>query len=139
MKKVWWILVPVVIIGAYLWKAQVSKIAIPSPTPVASVQNTVSLSIDYGNGQEAINYQSNFTGNQTALDLLTTLTKTNNVPLTVKKYSFGTLVESVNNVKNTTALAWIYFVNGQSASIGADQYIVKAGDKIEWKYIKPSF
>jgi hypothetical protein len=80
-------------------------------------------------------YTTDFIASQSALALLQSV----NIPVTVKKYSFGTLVESINNLQNTKDKAWIYFINGNSASVGADSYILKPGDKIEWKYLKPQF
>lgn len=29
---------------------------------------------------------------------------------------------------------WVYMVNGESASVGCDQYVLKPGDKVEWHY-----
>ena len=34
-------------------------------------------------------------------------------------------------------MAWIYFVNGQSGSVASDQYQLKEGDLVEWKYVVP--
>lgn len=31
---------------------------------------------------------------------------------------------------------WCYYVNGAKLSIGAGQYTIKKGDKIEWKFLK---
>lgn len=139
MKRLLYVLIPLVLIGAFVWKINTDKNT-PNPTPTVNktVTNLVFLSIDYGNGQRN-SYQANLTENLTALDLLTNTTKENNIVLTVKKYDFGTLVESINNTKNNSTKAWIYFVNDQSPSVGADKYILKAGDKVEWRYIKPSF
>ena len=29
---------------------------------------------------------------------------------------------------------WMYFVNGESASVGATQYVLQDGDRIDWRY-----
>ena len=29
---------------------------------------------------------------------------------------------------------WVYMVNGESASVGCDQYVLKPGDRVEWRY-----
>jgi hypothetical protein len=78
---------------------------------------------------------SDYIASQSALAQL----QSSGVPISIKSYSFGTLVESINTVKNTKDKSWIYFVNGASASVGADKYILSPGDTIEWKYIKPQF
>jgi hypothetical protein len=109
----------------------------PISSPPATFTQMVSLSITANNKTQT--FAENYSASQSAFALLQTVTSKNNLPLTFKQYSFGTLVESINNLKNTKDLAWIYFVNGQSAAIGADQYQVQPGDLIEWKYLKPSF
>jgi len=48
-------------------------------------------------------------------------------------------IEEIDRRKNTNEKAWIYFLNGVSATSAADKYIVKEGDLIEWKYIEPEF
>ena len=59
--------------------------------------------------------------------------------LSVTEYDFGVMVDAVNGMPNTEDLSWIYFVNGNSGSVGADQYQLNSGDALEWKYIKPIF
>lgn len=67
---------------------------------------------------------------ETALGLIKASHKTQ-----VKEYSFGTLVESIDEVKNgESGKYWVYFVNGKMADVGADQYKLLKGDKIEWKW-----
>src|SRR3989344_5335623 len=34
---------------------------------------------------------------------------------------------------------WQYWINGNYASVGASEYLLKPGDKIEWKFSKSSF
>lgn len=48
--------------------------------------------------------------------------------------SLGSFVMSINGTANTTDHFWMFYVNGQLASVGADQYQTKDGDKIEWRY-----
>lgn len=66
----------------------------------------------------------------TALSLLE-----NSHKIVVKKYSFGSLVESIDGVINgTDKKYWIYYVNGKTAEVGADQYKLQQGDVVEWKF-----
>lgn len=66
----------------------------------------------------------------TALSLLESSHK-----ITVKKYSFGSLVESVDGLANgTDKKYWVYYVNGKTADVGADQYKLQPGDVVEWKF-----
>ena len=47
--------------------------------------------------------------------------------------SLGYFVEEINGVKGTPGKYWIYYVNGQKASVGISNYILKSGDIISWK------
>lgn len=65
--------------------------------------------------------------------VLTALSKSQKV--ITKVYSFGTSVESINEVTSgTNNKYWIYYVNSQMANIGADRYSLKPGDLVEWKF-----
>lgn len=52
--------------------------------------------------------------------------------------SLGQFVESINGVENNPQKNqyWIYYVNGQPATIGISQYKIQPNDKIEWKFEK---
>ena len=105
---------------------------IPTPAPVNS-DISVTLIID------SQSYPDIVPQGTSAFGLLQKVTQANNISLTFKTYDFGTLVESINNKPNTSDLSWIYYINNNSASVGADKYILQPQDVIEWKYIKPTF
>lgn len=50
--------------------------------------------------------------------------------------SLGAFVDSINGTANSSDRFWIFFVNGEIGTVGADQYQCKANDKIEWRYEK---
>lgn len=50
-----------------------------------------------------------------------------------KQYSFGDMVEAVDGVKGGDGRYWIYYVNGETAKVGASDYKLKEGDKILWR------
>jgi hypothetical protein len=54
-----------------------------------------------------------------------------------KQSSYGTLVNSINGVVNgTDGKYWLFYVDGQMADRGADAYVTKGGETIEWKFSK---
>lgn len=98
-----------------------------------------SLAIDFGNGQKS-ETEINFQPGLTAFDLTKTGTEKLGLGIEYKSSSFGTLVEKVNSFKNgQDGKYWMFYVNGQPAASAADKIEAKAGDKIEWKFIKPAF
>ncbi len=103
------------------------------------------LTLDFGNGEVAT-YAGLPVSNQempevleelTAYGLLERISKTEGLPLEIKRYDFGILVEAIGEKKNTNEAAWIYFINGKPGETAADKQVVKNGDSVEWKYIKP--
>lgn len=72
-----------------------------------------------------------FQAKQTALDLLAA---TNQIE--TKSYSFGKTVESIDGVRSENGKYWIYYINGQTASVGAGAYVLQPNDLIEWKLEK---
>jgi hypothetical protein len=50
--------------------------------------------------------------------------------------SIGVFVNSIDGTDNTNDSYWMFYVDGQLAPVGADQYKTKAGEKIEWRYEK---
>lgn len=70
---------------------------------------------------------------KTALELL----KKANATVVTKDSSYGPYVDSINGVVGgTEGKYWAFYVNGKLASVGADAYKTKTGDKIEWKFEK---
>src|SRR5262245_54321422 len=67
---------------------------------------------------------------QTALALLKTKAE-----VVTKDSSYGPYVDTINGVAGgTEGKYWAFYVNGEMAQVGADAYVTKAGDKIEWKF-----
>ena len=47
-------------------------------------------------------------------------------------YSLGSFITEINGAKGTPGKYWIYYVNGNLASVGVSNYILKDGDIINW-------
>ena len=109
-----------------------------SVAPVATVAplSNATLILDFGGGK-VTTYSSVLA--KTAFEALEKVAVENGITMDVKKYDFGMMVNSIAGSENSKDLSWIYYVNGKSPDVGADKYELKDGDKIEWKFIKPSF
>ena len=46
----------------------------------------------------------------------------------------GYFIEEINGIKNTGGKYWTLYVNGKYATVGASDYKLLAGDKVEWEY-----
>ncbi|MEK7142901.1 MAG: DUF4430 domain-containing protein [Patescibacteria group bacterium] len=66
---------------------------------------------------------------KTALDLLK-----QSHQVKAEETSTGVFVNSIDDTENQSDKFWMFYVNGQLAPVGADQYITKNGEKIEWRY-----
>ena len=102
--------------------------------PEAKQAAEVSIKVDFGTeaAEETVKAK-------TVLEALEALGQLKSWQIKVKAYDFGSLVEEVNGKKNTTDKAWIYFINDKSGEVAADKQELKAGDAVEWRYIKPEF
>ena len=98
----------------------------------------VSLIIDFGNN-ESVNYSTIPNKDQTAYTLLVEAASTNNLMLSTKQYDFGVFVEAIGDYKNSDEKAWIYYINGESATVAADNSELINGDFVEWKYEEPNY
>lgn len=45
----------------------------------------------------------------------------------------GQYVNEINGVKESGGLHWTLYINDQPATVGSSQYIIRVGDKIEWR------
>lgn len=95
----------------------------------------VEVRVDFGDEEEAVELVEA----KTAYEALQAAAENRGWLIQVKNYDFGSLVESINDQKNTSDKAWIYFINGQAATQAADKQELKAGDVVEWKYEKPIY
>lgn len=140
-QKIYWlfvlIIIPIAILVAnYSLSKKPSQ---PEPTPIVQgLKNTISITIDFGDGK-TLNLEAPIKENLTAFTLLEKISEEKGLDLKTKKYDFGIFVESINGLKSDQNLAWIYFVNGKSGETASDQYVLKEGDLVEWKYQKPTF
>jgi Domain of unknown function (DUF4430) len=108
--------------------------SVKTPTkqaPVALVQPSNAFTVyEIVDGSELNqpNYQASSTEN--AFDLLS-VTHT----VAAKNYGsgMGEFVLSIDGVAPDGKHFWEFFVNGKSSNVGASSYILKAGDRIEWK------
>ncbi|TSD06330.1 MAG: Uncharacterized protein Greene07147_189 [Parcubacteria group bacterium Greene0714_7] len=104
----------------------------PSPTQVSETKTTtISLSIqDVYEAKQVIIAEG-----ETVLTVLEKLNKKDpQLTLSTKTYEgLGVLVEGMGTHKNgADKKYWQYKVNGVMPQIGADQYILKTEDSIEW-------
>lgn len=98
----------------------------------------VSLTIDYGNGTVVTHDEVYLFHNATVLDALRAVAE---VYVTYWPSFEAFFVESINGVVNNAdnnGKYWLYWVNGEHPPVGADKYILRNGDNVEWRYIELS-
>lgn len=111
------------------------------PTPISTVpelesQAKINLTIDFGGGEIAT-YSAAPRQVMTVYDLLVEAAGNFDYPVDTQVFDFGLFVKGIGGWGNTTDRAWIYFVNGKSGQVAADQAEVRPGDRVEWRYVKP--
>ena len=68
----------------------------------------------------------------TALGALDRVTQLWEVYYRVQSTGFGPYVDRIGRRAAAGAAGWVYKVNGVSPPVGADQYVVRAGDRVLW-------
>jgi uncharacterized protein HemX len=48
--------------------------------------------------------------------------------------SFGVMVNAISGLKSSDKEFWLYSVNGTSPDVGADKYVTKSTDQVQWDY-----
>ena len=99
-----------------------------APEVSKDMQQSVTATQKVTDGQEQmVTYELSL--NKTALDALK-----EKHTITVKNYpGIGDFVESIDGTKPDSSHFWALYVNGQQSQVGADKYVLKNGDKVEWK------
>lgn len=112
----------------------VSEILVPSGPDVNLL--IISLAAD-----DFLYTESEAKSGQTALALLEQAAQELEVEVKTKNYGeMGTLVEQIDSLANgQDNKYWIYYVNGEMAQVGADKYVLKGGDKVEWRFEASKF
>ena len=98
--------------GHFIGKSKSTEIT-PTVPEIAAVQSIIYDGVD----------------GKKALDLL----KEKN-EVKIQESSLGSFVTSINGTENSEDHYWMFYINGEIASQGADQYETKNADKIEWRY-----
>lgn len=94
----------------------------------------VTVTIDFGDGQKRTGSDISASN---ALSALQQMAIKENLDLQLKTYDFGTMVQKIETFENSQERAWIYYVNGQGGDVAAEDKTIKAGDTVEWRYVKP--
>ena len=47
----------------------------------------------------------------------------------------GAFVKSIDSVSNSRTAYWLYYINDTAAMTACDKYILKGGEKVEWRYV----
>lgn len=80
-------------------------------------------------------YRADVLEESNVIDAMGKIAMESDLKFETKNYpGLGTFVESINEVKNGNGKYWFLYVNDESSSIGASQYILSPGDEIEWQF-----
>lgn len=76
-------------------------------------------------------------GDATVLEILEAVSKETNTPIVVSEMSSMKYVSAINHLEGGSVgdmSGWLYDINRESATVGADQMKVKNGDKVRWAF-----
>jgi len=96
---------------------------------------SATVKIDFGN--ETVNTYEITTKNNTVYGFLLELAKEGGYTVNTTYYGIydSLLIDSIANIENgQDNKYWIYYINSESGSVGADKQTVENNDLIEWKF-----
>ena len=127
-------------LGSYLVNKGLERRPAKIDKPVVGLSDQesdhVKVILDFGDDKLAT--YSGISANN-AFEALLDAVQSENLEVIYKSSDFGVLVEEIAGVKNSKDSFWLYYINGQMAEVGADEYQLKKGDIVEWRYEKPKF
>ena len=127
-------------LGSYLVNKDLKRRPAKIDKPVVGLSDQesdhVKVILDFGDDKLAT--YSGISANNTFEALLDAV-QSENLEVIYKSSDFGVLVEEIAGVKNSKDSFWLYYINGQMAEVGADEYQLKKGDIVEWRYEKSKF
>ena len=104
-----------------------------------SVEKEIVLIIDNGEEEPQI-FKAEGKEGITAFDLLKNKAEESGLVLKTKTYDIGVMIEAIGEKENgQDGKYWLYYVNGEMASVSADKEEIKPGDEIEFKFEKSPF
>ena len=107
----------------------------PTPTPPPVTAQTVALSVRYNSTNifsGAITYSS-----QSALSLLLDAGREHSFNVSTTSTALGQFVSAIAGKGPSGANGWQYAVNGRVPTAGAADYVLHAGDSVQWFYGAP--
>ena len=135
------ILIPLIIVVAlFLGGVNAGIITFETPNKIVTGKITATISIDFGDGK---NYSKVMTlDNSTVFGFLLELEKTGTISVE-KTYNEQMGSYEINSITyqgityehgKDYKYWWLFYINEQFATEGADKIYVQNGDLIEWKY-----
>jgi LPXTG-motif cell wall-anchored protein len=103
-------------------------------TPIHAAEQTQETITVFGNkdvllAETIINFQDK----TTAFEVLRDTVGANNLEFSESTY--GKMITGIKGLQATGNFYWAFYINGISAQVGADQYIVQKGDRLSFKYV----
>lgn len=129
------IIIPVILSGCVL-NDQPRTIASVKESQQSEQNKTIEVKNIINTGANIREFKEKVPEGTSAFMLLQKVVKEINFSMKFQESDFGVFVEEINGVKNGDKknFYWMYYVNGESASVGASQYTLQSGDVIEWKF-----
>jgi len=85
-------------------------------------------------------FTAEFKDGMTAFDVLKNQAEKSSITLKTKNYDIGVFIEVIEDKENgTDGKYWQYYINDDLPMVAADKKIVRAGDKVEFRFEKPPF
>lgn len=132
MKKTIAVLLAVVFILSGCVVIKDDNIAQNDPS-VMKVTEKITVTVLGFEGEELLNKEFDIKGEATALTALQSAAP-GEVKMSSTAMPYVTEILGLGEKDHGAMSGWTYEVNGKAPTVGADKYILKSGDRVEWIY-----
>jgi len=131
----------IVVSGLAIFSYEISRLIPEKEVGIfqENIKKEIVLVIDDGR-EFPKTFETELNEKATVFDLLKEGIEKLDLTLRTKTYNIGIMVEAIGNTENgQDGKYWLFYVNGELASVSVDKKEIKAGDKIEFKFEKSPF
>ncbi len=124
-------------VGFYFGVIYKADSPLPDRTLDTQIEETITLSIDFGEEDGRIFSDIEFESGDSLFDVLSMLLAESEIELDYQDYGpdMGVFINSIDGIGgDDSGRWWQYRVNGEYGQVGVSQYVVQSEDFIEFKF-----
>jgi len=128
--------------AAGFWINRLQDDTITATEPAVTLTEEVeTVAVTINDSVQENYYTTAYLDGMSAFEALQTIVQREGMEVDYEQYDFGVMINGIGDTlaDDTTSSYWLYYVNDQSPTVGADSYLLEADDKVEFRYERLDF